>query len=85
VQTKKDDEHKPVFNDFAWRVGEENTMMIALAKELGLTLELQTTPVPQAEEHAPFSDKEEGEFFIYGCFSLLTFYNGRVIILFLLL
>ena len=35
VQTTKDADGKPMFNDFAWRVGDGNKRMLALAKELG--------------------------------------------------
>lgn len=46
VSTTRDDAGNPMFNNFAWRVSEENTMMRALAEELGLNLILQTTPPP---------------------------------------
>eukprot|EP00038_Savillea_parva_P006238 m.162470 g.162470 ORF g.162470 m.162470 type:complete len:518 (+) comp12195_c0_seq1:62-1615(+) len=44
VQTKKNDDDEPLFNDFAWRVGETNERMLALAKELGIELKAQYTP-----------------------------------------
>eukprot|EP00039_Didymoeca_costata_P021339 m.344245 g.344245 ORF g.344245 m.344245 type:complete len:550 (-) comp24064_c0_seq1:77-1726(-) len=48
VKTTKNKEGEVLYNDFAWRVGETNTMMHALAKELGLELREQTTP-PSAD------------------------------------
>lgn len=44
VRTTRDKDGKPLFNDFAWRVGANNTRMLALAKELGIELEEQFTP-----------------------------------------
>lgn len=32
VQTTRNDKGEPLFNDFAWRVGETNERMLALAK-----------------------------------------------------
>ena len=50
VSTTYDADGNPMFNNFAWRVGETNTMMIALAKELGVKLIPQTTPPPMDEK-----------------------------------
>jgi monoamine oxidase len=44
IGTTRDDDDNPLFNNFAWRVGESNTMMHDLAKELGIKLIKQTTP-----------------------------------------
>jgi uncharacterized protein with NAD-binding domain and iron-sulfur cluster len=44
IKTTKDKDGNPLYNDFAWRVGETNTQMLALAKELGVELEEQFTP-----------------------------------------
>lgn len=49
VSTTRDGDGNPMFNNFAWRVSEENTMMRALAKDLGLNLIPQTTPPPDDE------------------------------------
>jgi hypothetical protein len=38
VQTKKNDKGEPLFNDFAWRVGEGNHRMLSLAKVRHATL-----------------------------------------------
>jgi len=58
VQTTRDDDDNVLFNDFAWRVGEKNTKMIALAKELDIELIPQTTPECQSAEckHGVLSD-----------------------------
>jgi hypothetical protein len=56
-----------MFNNFAWRVSEENTMMIELAKELDIKLIPQTTPPPKEAKkdhgqckHGPYScDRKE--------------------------
>lgn len=67
ISTTRDSDGNPMFNNFAWRVSETNTMMIELAKELGLKLVPQTTP-PAKEgkhehgkcKHGPYScDREE--------------------------
>lgn len=44
ITTTRDKEDNPLFNNFGWRVGEVNTEMIALAKELGINLIPQVTP-----------------------------------------
>ena len=44
VSTHRDSKGDPLFNNFAWRVGDVNKGMIALAKELDITLIPQTTP-----------------------------------------
>jgi glycine/D-amino acid oxidase-like deaminating enzyme len=44
ISTTRDADGNPLFNNFGWRVGEVNTQMIALAKELGITLIPQVTP-----------------------------------------
>lgn len=38
VQTTKNKDGKVLFNDFAWRIGEGNKRMLALAEELGKSL-----------------------------------------------
>lgn len=45
ITTQRDPEDKqPMFNNFGWRVGDVNKEMIALAKELDITLIPQVTP-----------------------------------------
>jgi monoamine oxidase len=44
ISTTRDEDENPLFNNFAWRVGETNTMMHDLAEELGIKLIKQTTP-----------------------------------------
>jgi len=44
VTTTRDKDGKALFNNFAWRVGETNTNMIALCKEIGVKLIEQFTP-----------------------------------------
>jgi monoamine oxidase len=44
ISTTRDADGNPLFNNFGWRVGEVNTEMIALAKELGINLIPQVTP-----------------------------------------
>ncbi|CAB9502823.1 Endoribonuclease L-PSP [Seminavis robusta] len=44
VTTHRDGDSNVLFNDFGWRVGEVNKEMIALAKELDITLIPQVTP-----------------------------------------
>ena len=44
VTTQRDAGGNVLFNNFGWRVGEVNTEMIALAKELGINLIPQVTP-----------------------------------------
>mmetsp|Transcript_7591 Transcript_7591/g.22374 ORF Transcript_7591/g.22374 Transcript_7591/m.22374 type:complete len:677 (+) Transcript_7591:106-2136(+) len=44
IQTTRNDEGEPLFNDFAWRIGETNERMLALAKELGIELRKQYSP-----------------------------------------
>lgn len=46
IQTTRDEDDSPLFNDFAWRVSEVNPMMIALCKDLGINLIPQFTPKP---------------------------------------
>jgi len=46
VSTTRDENGNPMFNNFAWRIRETNTMMLALAKELDIKLVKQTTPPP---------------------------------------
>jgi monoamine oxidase len=46
IQTTRDDDENPLFNDFAWRVSEVNPMMINLCKELDIKLIPQFTPIP---------------------------------------
>lgn len=41
---------EPKFNDFAWRIGETNTMMLQIAKDLGVELVEQFTPPPDPSE-----------------------------------
>eukprot|EP00729_Bicosta_minor_P022520 gene22520-26999_t len=41
VQTTKNKDGKVLFNDFAWRIGEGNKRMLALAEELGVELREQ--------------------------------------------
>jgi monoamine oxidase len=50
VITTRDGDGNPLFNNFAWRISEENTMMLELSKELGLNLIPQTTP-PARDRH----------------------------------
>jgi monoamine oxidase len=47
IETTRNDDGTPLFNNFGWRVSEENTMMLALAKELDLKLIPQYTPPPK--------------------------------------
>lgn len=64
-----DDKSSPKFNDFAWRIGETNTMMLQIAKEFGVELIEQFTPpaahketkktwdtTPRTKDKAPLSD-----------------------------
>jgi monoamine oxidase len=51
VSTTRDEDDNPLFNNFAWRVGQENTMMHDLAQELGIKLIKQTTP-PQGTKQS---------------------------------
>ena len=44
VSTTRDAEGKPILDNCAWRVGETNVRMLALAKELGIELREQYTP-----------------------------------------
>lgn len=45
ISTQRDgSDGEPLFNNFGWRVSEVNTEMIALAKELDITLVPQVTP-----------------------------------------
>lgn len=44
ITTTRDKDGNPLFNNFGWRVGDVNTEMIALAKELDITLVPQVTP-----------------------------------------
>lgn len=44
ITTTRDKDGNPLFNNFGWRVGEVNTEMISLAKELGINLIPQVTP-----------------------------------------
>jgi len=46
IQTTRDDDGNPLFNNFAWRVSEVNPMMINLCKELDIKLIPQFTPKP---------------------------------------
>lgn len=70
ISTTRNDDGDPLFNNFAWRVSEENTMMRALATELGIELVPQTTPSqPKSSDetnrhklckHGPLSCDREG-------------------------
>jgi glycine/D-amino acid oxidase-like deaminating enzyme len=44
ISTTRDADGHVLFNNFGWRVGQVNTQMIALAKELGIALIPQVTP-----------------------------------------
>ena len=44
IQTTRDEDGNPMFNNFAWRVSEVNIMMIDLCKDLGIKLIPQFTP-----------------------------------------
>jgi len=44
IQTTRDDDENPLFNNFAWRVSEVNHMMIDLCNDLGIELIPQYTP-----------------------------------------
>ena len=46
VTTRDNDNKKPLFNNFAWRVSEANPMMLQLARELDIKLVPQFTPPP---------------------------------------
>ena len=46
IVTTRNADKKPMYNNFAWRVSEANPMMLALAKELDITLVPQFTPPP---------------------------------------
>lgn len=50
VTSMEESDSKPKFNDFAWRIGETNTMMLEIAKEFGVELVEQFTP-PQEAKH----------------------------------
>lgn len=43
VQTRRDDDGNPILNNFAWRVGDTNTMIMDLCEELDIELVKQTT------------------------------------------
>lgn len=65
IQTTRDDDESPMFNDFAWRVSEVNHKMIALCKELDINLIPQFTPKqtdPSKEhgqcKHGPLSSMD---------------------------
>jgi NAD(P)-binding Rossmann-like domain len=50
----KQQEPEPMFNDFAWRIGETNSMMMQVAKEFGIELVEQFTPPPEpVDEQEP--------------------------------
>jgi len=51
VQTTRDGNDEVLFNNFAWRVGEKNARMIALAEELGIKLVRQHTPAESAHSN----------------------------------
>ena len=64
IVTTRDDDGKPLFNNFAWRVSEANPMMLALCQELGLELTAQATPPSRNQDqkhgkckHGPYSAK----------------------------
>jgi hypothetical protein len=57
VKTTRDEDDNPMFNDFAWRIGETNTMMMDLCQQLNVGLVEQTTPSAQAESE----QQSEGE------------------------
>jgi hypothetical protein len=44
IQTTRDENGKPLFNNFAWRIQNTNITMLALVKELGVEIRLQVTP-----------------------------------------
>jgi cytochrome b involved in lipid metabolism len=44
IQTTRDENGKPLFNNFAWRIENTNVNMLALVKELGVEIRLQVTP-----------------------------------------
>jgi monoamine oxidase len=60
VSTTFDEDDNPLFNNFAWRVGETNTMMQDLAQELGIKLIKQTTPDQGSKpcKHGPLSSMD---------------------------
>jgi monoamine oxidase len=65
IQTTRDDNDSPMFNDFAWRISEVNTMMIDLCKELDIKLIPQFTPNDSSNEssckqckHGPLSSMD---------------------------
>lgn len=57
ITTQRDDDGDPLFNNFAWRVGEVNTEMIALAKEIGITLIPQVTPPDDKQKEGKGQDR----------------------------
>jgi Flavin containing amine oxidoreductase/Cytochrome b5-like Heme/Steroid binding domain len=61
VKTTRDGDNKPLYNDFAWRVSEENTRMLALAKELQIELQEQTTPAAGAPSETDSLPPIEGK------------------------
>ena len=70
VSTTRDDDGNPLFNNFAWRVSQENTMMMDLAKQLGLKLIPQTTP-PAEDEKEGHGNCKHGVLSSMGCESLV--------------
>jgi len=62
ISTTRDDDGNALFNNFAWRDSETNSMMIELAKELDIKLIPQTTPESKQGKckHGPMScDRKE--------------------------
>ena len=51
ISTYRDKDGEPLFNNFGWRVGDVNKGMIALAKELDITLIPQVTPPEDKGKH----------------------------------
>ena len=60
VVTTRGEDGKPLFNDFAWRIGETNSEMLKLAKELGIELREQFTPPPAPVNKHPEGSQETG-------------------------
>ena len=58
--TRDANDGKPLFNNFGWRVGDVNTEMIALAKELGIRLIPQVTPPPSGTKEGEEEKKDDG-------------------------
>jgi phytoene dehydrogenase-like protein len=66
VSTTRDSNGNPMFNNFAWRIGETNVMMLQLCKDLNLNLIKQTTPPPE-DPHTGHGNCKHGVLSSMGC------------------